>query len=273
MRNKTLIPIILGFCIIGGIVFYYWVQTKRDAGIPTNIPPQTSNITTPETSQEKTITQNVRSREDLEKIQTSSSYEIQNIKFDSGGFDCCFCAAIAAQYKHQGGKDYLNLLQDIAPPAMMRNMAGMMDVLKKYNLDKKLYIGYYYQGKGEDNRTEIQNFFSQYLANPKEQIILFKDGTFAYQTLQKLISQDIPVMIASEEDLTLQSIPQNETGDNTFNLIVGYDAQKITYYTLPSLKTDMPVKEFQEKWKLQDTLFPYPVIPGNYTMIFLLKPK
>lgn len=264
-KKLAIIIITLVFIITAGGGVYYYLKSKPDYSTE-EIPPQ-PGVTIHKKGQYK-----IASWQDLEQIEAPSSYQIQGIQYDDGGFDCCLCAGIVAQYEYVGMKDYKDLLSEIAPPATSRNMDAMMEVLQDYGLERVFYMGYYYKGQEKETRSEMQQFFEKHLAETKEQIKLFADEREAYNTLRKLVSLNIPVIVAWEENQTLQPMPQNEIQDNTFNLIIGYDDNKLTYYTLPNLKTTVSVDEFKEKkWNLQDTVFQYPVIPGNYTMIFLME--
>lgn len=260
MKNKIIIILVILIILIGGGLGIFFWQNKAAPAPPEISPPPSA----------PSAEQKIASWEDLEKVEIPSAYQIPGIKYDNLGYDCCLCAGIGAQYEHLGKGSPENLISDMAPPAMNRNMEAMLEALNQYGIGEMMYVGYYDQGKNTETRPEMQNFFRKYLTSPEKQTKLFKNEEEALTTLQKLIALDIPVIIAWEENLDLQPIPQNEIEDNTFNLIIGYDQQKFTYYTLPKVKNTVSVSEFKEVWKLQDTVFQYPVIPGNYTMIFLL---
>ena len=63
---------------------------------------------------------------------------------------------------------------------------------------------------------------------------------------------------------------ENETLDNNFILVFGYDKDNIYYFTLPGEKTSTSISKFLKNWELQPGINWKSEFPGNYNIIFLV---
>jgi len=135
--------------------------------------------------------------------------------------------------------------------------------LKQFGYSSYLHIGFLENSFSRFSKSNLNEF----LENPEKQIRVFKDKNEALIYLKKLISSNIPVMVACESN------PQeceNETLDNNFILVFGYDKDNIYYFTLPGEKTSTSISKFLKNWELQPGINWKSEFPGNYNIIFLV---
>ncbi len=258
MKSKTffILPIIALLTIIAALAFLLF---KKEPGEKNGILPSLP---------EKSKKAETATWEEIEKAKAPSSYEIEGIDFIGGDTGCCLCAAFASAYKYMGGADSDKLLSELLLPAENRDVKAIMKIFEKFGLKDKIHIGYYYQGKTTEERPAMLNFFNTYLENPEAQVKMFESEEKAFEALKKLIYSDVPTVVAAE-DVMEQRSPQQEIQDNTFYLITGYNKGQIIAHMLPGIRSTDPLTIFKQKWQLQDTIFKYGLIPGNYTIIFL----
>lgn len=207
-------------------------------------------------------------RQDLGQTGVSSTAELKDFKYIGGERDCCVCSGLTSLYKYNGGSE--KIFDTLIPMALNHDLAYVTKALKQFNLQGKLHLGYYYQGVTKETRSEMLKNFEENLADPQKQISLFKSENEALETLKSLIAANKPVMFAWEDNQKVGN-PQEECQDDTYNVAVGLDENKITFYTLPGVKSSSSLAEFKKKWQLQNSQFCYWVFPGNYPIMWLEK--
>lgn len=246
MKKKVLLLFLLGVLLSGGIFVFRFLSLKK--------PTKQVSLNQP--------------KENLEQKEVSFQNNLENFQYIGGEKDCCVCSGIASLYKYNGGSE--EIFETLAPMAINHDLSYLTSALKQFNLQDKLYLGYYYQGETKEARSEMLKDFQENLADPQKQIKLFKNENEAFETLKSLIAANKPVMFAWEDSQRLGS-PQEECQDDTYNVAVGLDNNQIIFYTLPGIKSQSSISEFKEKWKLQNTQFCYWIFPGSYTLIWLEK--
>ena len=258
MKNKKLLVDIIAIAILTilGIILIKTQIFHR----PILLPGENRSLKAPRNSN------SVGSWIDLDKVKTPPVFEINGYQFIGGEKDCCVCSGLASAYKFNGGAG--KIFDALAPMALNHDLSFLTKALREYELTGKLYLGYY---PSIGNNQESQGQFAKNIANPQTQIKLFKNGQEALETLKKLISSNIPVMFAWEDEMGEVKDPQGECDDDTYNVAVGYDQNSITYYTLPNLKTKVSISEFMQKWNLQNQKACYWIFPGSYVMMWLAK--
>lgn len=203
---------------------------------------------------------------ELNGVAAPRAFDIGEIKYYRGDKGCCFCSAITYAYKEFGGQNYQQFFEDILAPSYERDMTGLFGQLSKYGLGDRLYFGFYGKNGSE---TKFKQSFANLLKNPAEQIKPFSSQDEAVESLKKVVSSGIPVVVAIEDDTQSGRSPQSEVEDDTFVTVIGYNQQQVKLYWIPDTKSWMSWDEFVPKWKLQNTEFKYELIPGNFSMVFL----
>lgn len=206
--------------------------------------------------------------QNLRENELPASFEIKNFKFIGGEKDCCVCSGLTSLYKFNGGSE--KIFDILSPMALNHDLTYITKALKQYHLQDRIHLSYFYQGMDKEKRQQLLKDFSENLTNPQNQIIIFKNSDEAFITLKKLLSKNIPVMFAWEDSEKIGN-SQEECQDDTYNVAVGYDQNKITFYTLPGIKSSASISEFKKKWELQNKEFCYWIFPGNYSLIWLEK--
>ena len=211
----------------------------------------------------------INSWQDLDPVEPPQAFDIGEIKYYRGDKGCCFCSAVAYVYKESGGTDYQQLFEDILRPSYQRDMTSLFQQLKKYGLGNRLFFGYYHQGQSREARPRFTQTYTDLLQYPDRQLKLFTNQNEAVSYLKKAVSAGIPVVVAIEDDTASGKNPTQEVEDDTFVTVIGYNKNQVKLYWIPDTKSWMGWDEFVSKWKLQNTVFVYELIPGNYPMIFL----
>ncbi len=239
MNKKLLLVIVL--VLILGLVLAFFASRRKS------------------TSLEKTVTSASLA------TPISSSYKIENIPYNYGSTDCCYCAAIMAMMEHKGItknkiQDYWLNLKD---KDYYQDNAIFYRLLKKYSIEDKFKMAYFPHGTKD---ITFKDIYSANLTDYSKQIQLLKSQEEALPLLKKLISNNFPVGVWVEDN---PQITSDEVQDDTFILVYGYDEAHVYFWTLPGVKSSWSTSEFVSRWKLQENNFPFPVIPGRYTMVWL----
>lgn len=199
--------------------------------------------------------------EGLASIKLPSSYQIKDIKY-YGETGKCYVAGAMGLLKHWGATE--QEVQNYWQWIQKEGQGGPPDfalAFKEFGYSEYLYFGY----SREPAARFPKPYFKHFLKNAEKQLKVFESKEEALFYLKNLIASNIPVMVALEGNPELQ---QEESEDNDFILVDGYDEEKIYYHTFEG-RTSSIIPNFLKKWELQSGSDMFSEFPGNYSIIFL----